>query len=114
MMSLEIQNLNKSFRQGEAVISVLKNLSLKIESGRSLALIGPSGSGKSTLLSLIAGLDSPDSGQIKIGHQDLAQMDETERTLFRLVNMSIIFQQYHLLPYLTAKENVMLPLEIAG
>ncbi len=112
-MSLIIRNLNKSFRQGSTTIQVIKSLSLEVETGRTLALVGPSGSGKSTLLSLIAGLDSPDSGEILIEGQDIAQMSEAQRTQFRLNNISIIFQQFHLLPYLTAKENIMLPLEIA-
>lgn len=112
-MSLVIKNLSKSFYQGSKQIRVLEDLSLEVATGRSISLVGPSGSGKSTLLSLIAGLDSPDSGQILIDGQNIASMNEAARTHFRLQNLSIIFQQFHLLPYLSAKENIMLPLEIA-
>jgi putative ABC transport system ATP-binding protein len=113
-MSLIVNHISKSFQQGQQTIPVLRDFSLAAPTGQSLALVGPSGSGKSTLLSLIAGLDSPDSGEILIDSYDIAKMNESERTLFRRENLGIIFQQFHLLPYLTAKENIMLPLEIAG
>jgi putative ABC transport system ATP-binding protein len=80
--------------------------------GKLISIIGQSGSGKSTLLSLLAGLESADSGSINLTQQNLSKMNEKQRTQFRAKNISIVFQQYHLMPHLTALENVMLPLEI--
>ena len=95
-------------------IEVLKDISFKVDFAKSLAIVGPSGSGKTTLLSLLAGLEKPDSGTIQINHQNITQMNEKELTKFRAGNIGIVFQQYHLMPHLTALENVSLPLEIAG
>ena len=111
---LDVRGVCKGFRQGQKTIGVLEGLSLKLERGESLAIVGSSGSGKSTLLSLLAGLEPPDSGNIFFEGRDIAAMGEEEKTLLRSQKISIVFQQFHLLSHLTAHENVALKLEIAG
>lgn len=113
-MSLIIENLRKSYHQGEENIEVLKGLSARIEAGQVVSVVGRSGSGKSTLLSLLAGLESADTGRIEVDGTDLVKLDEKKLTDFRARNISIVFQQYHLVAHLTALENVTLPLEILG
>lgn len=113
-MSLLIRDVWKSYQQGETKIEVLRGLSLHLKDGETLAILGQSGSGKSTLLSLLAGLDVPDRGVIEIDGRDLASLSIEERTAFRGEKIGIVFQQFHLIPHLTALENVMLPLEIRG
>ncbi len=114
-MLLDINDVSKSFPQvNREPIEVLKKLNLKVSEGNTVAVIGQSGSGKSTLLSLLAGLDRPTSGSLKIRGQELADMDEETLTKFRAENIGIIFQQFYLMPHLTALENVSLPLEMFG
>lgn len=113
-MSLVLENLQKSFRQGDTDIQVLKGADTRIEEGQIVAIVGQSGSGKSTMLSLLAGLERADKGAIKVDGTDIAAMNEAQITRFRASNISIVFQQYHLVAHLTALENVMLPLEILG
>jgi putative ABC transport system ATP-binding protein len=113
-MSLVLKNLVKNFRQGEEVVQVLKGLNAEIKNSEVVAIVGQSGGGKSTLLSLMAGLDRPTSGQVLVGDSDLTAMTEKEMTHFRGQKIDIVFQQFHLLPHLTALENVTLPLEILG
>lgn len=117
-MKINVSHISKSFESPDALktnrVQVLSDISFEIASGQSLALFGPSGSGKSTLLSLIAGFDSPDSGRIQIGDTEISSLNEGDRTQFRLENLSMVFQDYHLIPYLTALENVMLPLQLRG
>ncbi len=109
---VEVTGLTKSFKQGDEVIPVLRDLTFSVNAGETLALVGPSGSGKSTVLSLLAGLDHPDSGTLRIADQDLVTMGERELTRFRARTIGIVFQQFYLFSHLTALENVMLPLEI--
>ncbi len=109
---IQVQNIHKNFQQALRTIEVLKNISFKVDTTKSLAIVGPSGSGKTTLLSLLAGLEKPDSGNIQIDSQNITQMNESELVQFRSNNIGIVFQQYHLMPHLTALENVSLPLEI--
>jgi putative ABC transport system ATP-binding protein len=109
---MKVINLRKSYGQGEAKIEVLKGINLEIKDGETLALIGKSGSGKSTLLSLLAGLDSPDVGEIIIQDKNISQMSESELTHFRARHMGIVFQQFHLVSTLSAIENILLPLEL--
>lgn len=113
-MSLKIEDLRKSYRQGDLNIDVLKGLNATIKEGEIVSVVGRSGSGKSTLLSLLAGLESADSGKIVVNGQDLVPMSEEQLTSFRAENIAIVFQQYHLVAHLTALENVSLPLEILG
>lgn len=113
-MSLVIENLRKSYNQGEHRIEVLKGLNATIETGKIVSVIGRSGSGKSTLLSILAGLEVADAGKVELGGVDLTSLSEADLTEFRARNISLVFQQYHLVAHLTALENVMLPLEILG
>lgn len=111
-MSLQLKDIRKKFLQGDTEIEVLKGLSATISTGEVVAIVGQSGSGKSTLLSLLAGLDRATSGSIQVEEQKFESLDEIQMTQFRGKNIGIVFQQFHLLPHLTALENVMLPLEI--
>lgn len=95
-------------------LTILNNLNFTVSTGESVAITGPSGSGKSTLLGLLAGLDLPSCGTVKLLDQDLFVMDEDGRASFRAEHVGFVFQSFHLLPNLTALENVMLPLELAG
>ncbi len=107
---VEIRKLTKTFSRGSEQIRVLDDLSLEVPEGQFLALMGPSGSGKTTLLNLIAGLDSPTSGIIRVGDIDISTMSEGKLAKWRTRHVGFIFQFYHLLPVLNAYENVELPL----
>ena len=111
---VQIKNLNKSYRRGGQIIPVLDDISLEINEGDFLALMGPSGSGKSTLLNLIAGLDQVDGGTIEIGGVEITSLSEAELAQWRASNVGFIFQFYNLIPVLTALENVELPLLLTG
>ncbi|WP_413291804.1 ABC transporter ATP-binding protein [Bdellovibrio sp. HCB185ZH] len=111
-MSLTLNDIRKSFHQGDAEVAVLKGLNVTIEPGQIVSIVGQSGSGKSTLLSILAGLERADRGEILVDKVNLSPMSEQELTLFRAQNISIVFQQYHLIAHLTALENVALALEI--
>jgi putative ABC transport system ATP-binding protein len=112
-MILEVDQVNKSFSQpGAGQLNVLDNIGFSLSKGRTAAIVGQSGSGKTTLLSLIAGLDRPDSGKICIDKEDLGGMGQDGLARFRARKIGIIFQQFHLMPHLTARENISLPLEI--
>lgn len=113
-MKISVKNLKKTFVQGKNIISVLDDLAIDIDNGEIIALLGKSGSGKSTLLSLLAGLERADKGSIFFGQDDLTKLSEEELCEFRSKNLGIVFQQFNLIPHLTALENVMLPLEING
>ena len=113
-MKISIKNINKNFQQGKNIIQVLNDISLEVKSGEVIALLGKSGSGKTTMLSLLAGLDRPDQGSILIDDLDLTKLSEEELCNFRAKKLGIVFQQFHLIPHLTALENVLLSFEING
>jgi putative ABC transport system ATP-binding protein len=109
---LEVTHLNKQVPNGDSQITILKDVSLTIKKGETLAILGASGSGKTTLLTLLAGLDLPTSGDIYFRQQHINALNEEARALIRGESVGFIFQSFQLLPTLTALENVMLPLEI--
>jgi putative ABC transport system ATP-binding protein len=111
---VEIQHLAKSYTRGGQVVPVLSDITLDIHAGDFTALMGPSGSGKTTLLNLIAGIDKPDSGVLRVGGVDIAALGEGELADWRAANVGFIFQFYNLMPVLTAYENVELPLMLTG
>jgi len=111
---LETRDLKKHYRMGTSTVRALDGVSLSVQQGEFIALVGTSGSGKSTLLNLIAGLDRPSEGSLRIFDQDLAQMSSAELTLHRRRNVGIIFQSFNLVSTMTARENVTLAMMFAG
>jgi putative ABC transport system ATP-binding protein len=111
---VEIRHLAKSYVRGGQIVPVLADITLDINAGDFTALMGPSGSGKTTLLNLIAGIDKPDSGVIRVGGVDIAALGEAELADWRAANVGFVFQFYNLMPVLTAYENVELPLMLTG
>lgn len=107
---IQCRGLTKSYRKGDTLITPLRSLDLDVAAGEFLALMGPSGSGKTTLLNLIAGIDSPTAGELRIGGQDIARLSRSRLADWRSDNVGYIFQLYNLVPVLTAYENVELPL----
>ena len=112
-MLVEIRNLAKSYTRGGQAVPVLSDITLDIEAGDFIALMGPSGSGKTTLLNLIAGIDKPDSGSLRVAGVDIAALSEAELADWRAAHVGFVFQFYNLMPVLTAYENVELPLMLA-
>ncbi len=111
---IETQGLGKTVPTADGDLSILSSVDLTIKPGESIAIVGASGSGKSTLLGLLAGLDSPTEGMIKLNGEDLTRLDEDGRAELRSQLVGFVFQSFQLLPRLTALENVMLPLELRG
>mgnify|MGYP000214381496 CR=1 FL=1 len=111
---IKTSQLNKSVKTAEAELEILRGIDLEIKRGETAAIVGTSGSGKSTLLGLLAGLDSPSAGAIYLDNTNIVQLDEDERAVLRSQKVGFVFQSFQLLPALTALENVMLPLELAG
>jgi len=109
---LRAEHLSKQVISPDGVLTILDDVSLAIRHGETVAIIGPSGSGKSTLLGLLAGLDVPSSGQVWLDGEPFSSLDEDARALRRAREIGFVFQSFHLLPGLTALENVMLPLEL--
>ncbi|MBI5016339.1 MAG: ABC transporter ATP-binding protein [Deltaproteobacteria bacterium] len=109
-----VRDLCKAYRRGDQVLPVLEGLSLTIPQGEFLALMGPSGSGKSTLLNLIAGIDHADSGSIRVGEVEVTALSDAELARWRAAHVGFVFQFYNLIPVLTARENVELPLHLTG
>ena len=111
---LECRALSRHLPSGRELLHVLEDLDLTIHAGEFVAVLGPSGSGKSTLLGLLAGLDRPTSGSVRVDGQPLEQLNEDGLALLRRARMGFVFQAFHLLGNLTARENVLVPLELAG
>ncbi len=111
---LQTHNISKSYRIGNRELTVLRDVSLAIEAGEFVAVIGSSGSGKSTLLSLMSGLDSPTNGRIFIHNRDITDLSEDELAPLRNATIGYVFQSFHLVPSLSAIENIMFPAELQG
>ena len=111
---IELENVSRTVPSGAGQLTILHPTSFHIARGRSVAITGPSGSGKSTLLGLIAGLDAPTTGRILLDRTDITSLDEEALARLRGAKVGIVFQFFHLLPSLTAFENVLVPMEIAG
>jgi putative ABC transport system ATP-binding protein len=109
-----LAGVNLSLGQGAARVHILKDINLTIGRGEAVGFIGPSGSGKSTLLMVMAGLERPDKGAVSVAGQDLSRLDEDALARFRGRHIGIVFQSFHLIPTMTALENVAVPLELAG
>ncbi len=114
MPILSTQQVNKHFDSGGDLIHILKDVSFHLEAGRSCAIVGPSGSGKTTLLGLCAGLDTPSSGTVTLDGRELETLSEDGRAALRRERVGFIFQNFQLIPSLTALENVLVPLELLG
>jgi putative ABC transport system ATP-binding protein len=111
---IEIKNINLSFMSKAGTVNVLNDVNLDVMQGQAVALVGPSGSGKSSLLMLIGGLEQASSGQIFISSKEIGVLNQSAMTTFRRKMIGVIFQSFHLIPTMTALENVMIPLEIMG
>ena len=111
---IEVSKIDLSLGRGQARVHILKEISFEIAKGEAVGLIGPSGSGNSTLLMTLAGLEKPDSGSLKIANTELTQLNEDSLARFRGAHIGIVFQSFHLIPTMTALENVAIPLELAG
>ena len=111
---LKVQNLHKTYRSGAHDLNVLNDVSFEVDSGETFAIVGPSGSGKTTLLGLCAGLDTTNEGDIWLCDQNLGSLDEDSRARLRNEKVGFVFQDFQLLPTLTALENVIVPLELRG
>ena len=112
--AISLSQVNLSLGRGAARVHILKDIDLHIGTGEAIGLVGPSGSGKSTLLMVMAGLERADTGSIVVAGADLRAMDEDALARFRGRNVGIVFQSFHLIPTMTALENVAVPLELAG
>lgn len=105
---LEINNISKKYKKGSTVFTALDNVSFRVEKGEFISVVGASGSGKSTLLHTIGGLNQPDSGQVLFHGRDIYSMNPHEANLYRKSNVGFVFQQFHLMPYLSVYENIQL------
>jgi putative ABC transport system ATP-binding protein len=111
---LSLQNVSKNYKSGGNILTVLDNISFSVDAGSSMAIVGPSGSGKTTLLGLCAGLDQPTSGSVELQQNHLESLNEDQLAAVRNRHVGFIFQNFQLMPTLTAIENVMVPLELRG
>ena len=111
---IEVKNIYKQVNTAEGVLRILEDINLSVARSETLAIVGPSGSGKSTLLGILAGLDVPSTGSVSLDGHEITAMDEEGRAIVRAKTVGFVFQSFHLLPGLTALENVALPLELNG
>lgn len=114
MTILQAKGLAKSIQTPKGVLPILNSVDLSVNQSESVAILGSSGSGKTTLLSILAGLDLPSDGELIVHGEIISSMDENQRAIFRLAHIGFVFQNFELLPHLTALENIMLPLELSG
>ena len=111
---LEVKNITKEVNSPEGLLTIVKDINLSVEQGKPISLVGPSGSGKTTLLAIMAGLDLPTRGTVTLLGSDITALDEDKRAQIRGKDVGFVFQSFHLMPRLSALDNVMLPLEISG
>ena len=111
---LEVENITKEVNSPEGLLTIVKDINLSVEQGKPVSLVGPSGSGKTTLLAIMAGLDLPTAGTVRLLGSQITSLDEDKRAQIRGKDVGFVFQSFHLMPRLTALDNVMLPLEISG
>jgi len=111
---IRLRQLTLTIQSATAPVNILRGIDLDIATGETISILGPSGSGKTSLLMLLAGLERATSGEIIVAGENLAPMDEDARARFRLANLGIVFQSFHLIPSMTAEQNVAVPLELAG
>jgi putative ABC transport system ATP-binding protein len=111
---VNLQDLHLTLDSGAGAVNILRGVDLQIARGETLGVVGPSGSGKSTMLAVTAGLERPSSGHVHVAGKDLGQLNEDQLALFRRKHVGIVFQSFHLIPTMTALENVAVPLELAG
>ena len=114
MYILQTSKLKKYYGKGETLVKALDNVSLSIEQGEFVSVVGTSGSGKSTLLHMLGGLDHPTSGTVEVDGQDISQLKDEELTIFRRRKIGFVFQNYNLVPVLNVYENIILPVELDG
>lgn len=114
MRSIEVFDLNKSFKVGKEKIEVLKDINFSVEKGEFLSIMGPSGCGKSTLLYLLGGLDKPTSGVVNINGRDLSSLSEKQKSIMKRREIGFVFQFYNLVPNLTVEDNILLPIILDG
>jgi putative ABC transport system ATP-binding protein len=111
---IELRDVHVTLRSAAGPVKILRGVDLEVEAGSSVSVVGPSGSGKSTLLAVVGGIERPTSGTVRIDGQALGELDEDRLALFRGRQIGILFQAFHLIPTMTALENVAVPLELAG
>ncbi|HVO86348.1 MAG TPA: ABC transporter ATP-binding protein [Candidatus Binatia bacterium] len=111
---LKVTNLSKSFRSGDTTVKAVDDVTFSLETGSFVSLVGPSGSGKSTLLAILGALEKPSGGSVEVDGQDISELGDSGLTKYRAKNVGFVFQNYNLIPNLSAVENVMLPMEFAG